>query len=150
MNSKTLIDDFLSKKEVAVIGVSSKGKGFGVAVYNQLKKAGYNVFGVNKNGGLLNENMLYKSLNDLPQKVGAVITVIPPAETEKIIDEMIELSINHIWMQQGSESKKAIEKCNVYGIKVISGECILMYAEPVKSIHSFHSWINKIIGKYPN
>ncbi|MCA2005472.1 MAG: CoA-binding protein, partial [Ignavibacterium sp.] len=88
MNSKTLIDDFLSKKEVAVIGVSSKGKGFGVAVYNQLKKAGYNVFGVNKNGGLLNENMLYKSLNDLPLKVGAVITVIPPAETEKIIDEM--------------------------------------------------------------
>lgn len=150
MNSKISIDNFLSKKEIAVIGVSSKGNGFGVAVFNHLKKAGYNVFGVNRNGGYINDDELYKSLKEIPQKVKSVITVIPPAETEKIVDEMIKLSINNIWMQQGSESKKAIEMCNANRINVISGECILMYAEPVKSIHSFHRWVNKILGKYPH
>lgn len=53
-------------------------------------------------------------------------------------------------MQQGSESKNAIDLCVKNGINVIAGECIMMYAEPVKSIHSFHRWINKLVGRYPN
>ncbi|MFN3873139.1 MAG: CoA-binding protein [Ignavibacterium sp.] len=150
MNKINSIDQFLSCKNIAVVGVSSKGNGFGVAVYKHLKNAGYNVFGVNKNGGKTDDEMLFHSLSNIPSKVDAVVTVIPPFETEKIIDEMIKLSINQVWMQQGSESELAKEKCISNGINVIFGECILMFAEPVKSIHSFHRWINKIIGKYPD
>jgi predicted CoA-binding protein len=52
-------------------------------------------------------------------------------------------------MQQGSESEKAINYCNENGIDVIHGECILMFAEPVESIHKFHKWLWKIFGKLP-
>ena len=62
----------------------------------------------------------------------------------------MNLGVKNIWMQQGSESENAIEFCNKNEINVIHGECILMFAEPVKSIHSFHRWVNKLIGKYPN
>lgn len=150
MNTINSINQFLSSRNIAVVGVSSLGKGFGVAVYKHLKNAGYNVFGVNKNGGKTDDEMLFQSLSSIPSNVDAVVTVIPPFETEKIIDEMIKLSISQVWMQQGSESELAKEKCISNGINVIFGECILMFAEPVKSIHSFHRWINKMIGKYPD
>jgi hypothetical protein len=33
---------------------------------------------------------------------------------------------------------------------VVQKECILMFAEPVKSIHGIHRWIWKVLGKLPN
>lgn len=148
MKSET-IKSFLELKNIAVVGVSSKGKGFGVAVYNHLKDNGYNTFGVNKNGGFSSSIKLYQSIESIEQKIDGIITVIPPSETEIVVQEAKELGIKNIWMQQGSESKNAIEFCKQNGISVVHNECILMFAEPVKSIHSFHRWINKVIGKYP-
>ncbi|MCL6495461.1 MAG: CoA-binding protein [Ignavibacterium sp.] len=149
MNSKKAIDNFLEQKNIAVIGVSSKGKGFGVAIYSHLKNNGYNVYGVNNNGGKIGNENLYKSLSEIPHKIESVITVVPPRETEKIVREIDSLGINQVWMQQGSESKSAIEFCVSKGMNVITSECIMMFAEPVRSIHSFHRWINKFLGKYP-
>lgn len=149
MTSKKSIDGFLSKKNIAVIGVSSKGKGFGTAVFSHLKKNGFNVFGVNKNGGFYENEKLYESISLIPEKIDAVVTVVPPVETEKVITKANELGIEDIWMQQGSESKAAIDYCIEKGMNVIAGECILMFTEPVKSIHSFHRLINRVIGKYP-
>ncbi len=143
------IKSFLELKNIAVVGVSSKGKGFGVAVYNHLKNNGYTVIGVNKNGGFLDTVKLYNSLSIIENNIDGVITVVPPSETEIVVQEAKELGIKNIWMQQGSESKNAIEFCKQNGISVVHNECILMFAEPVKSIHSFHRWINKVIGKYP-
>ncbi|MGQ9642465.1 MAG: CoA-binding protein [Ignavibacterium sp.] len=150
MNSIKSIDNFLNQKNIAVIGVSSNEKGFGAAVYFHLKKNGYNVFGVNKNGGKIEDEKLYKSLTEIPHKSESVVTVIPPGETEKTIREIYLLGINQVWMQQGSESKSAIEFCVLKGTNVIASECIMIFTEPVKSIHSSHRWIYKILGKYPN
>ena len=146
---KDLINSFLSGKNIAVIGVSSTGKGFGVAVYNHLKERNYNVFAVNNNGGMLNENKLETSLKSIADKIDGIVTVVPPAETEKIVEEAKEIGIKKIWMQQGSESKSAIKFCEDNKIDCISGECIMMFSEPVQSIHKFHRGITKLFGKYP-
>ena len=106
------IKSFLGLKNIAVIGVSSKGKGFGVAVYNHLKDNGYNAFGVNKYGGFSDSIKLYNSISMIEQTIDGIITVVSPAETEIIVQESKELGIKHIWMQQGSESKNAIDFCN--------------------------------------
>ena len=144
------IKSFLNLKNIAVIGVSSKGKGFGVAVYNHLKDNGYNAFGVNKYGGFSDSIKLYNSISMIGQTIDGIITVVPPAETEIIVQQANSLGIKNIWMQQGSESKNAISFCEDKGINVVHNECIMMFVEPVKSIHSFHRWINKMVGKYPN
>jgi len=143
------IKSFLELKNIAVVGVSSTGKGFGVSVYEHLNQNGYNVFGVNKNGGYSNDIKLYNSLTDIPANLDGVITVVPPIELDSIVREANNLGIKKIWMQQGSESKSAINYCRENKIDCVSGECIFMYSEPVKSLHSFHRWINKLIGKYP-
>jgi spore cortex formation protein SpoVR/YcgB (stage V sporulation) len=44
-------------------------------------------------------------------------------------------------MQQGSESKTAIEYCNTHGVKVISKQCILMFLQNAGFPHNFHHWI---------
>ncbi len=148
--SFSIIESFIRLKNIAVVGVSSKGNGFGTAVYNHLKDNGYNVFAVNKNGGFWKDVKLYNSLSSIKNNLDGVITVVPPSETEIVVKEAKESGIKFIWMQQGSESDNAVKYCKENGMQVISGECILMFVEPVKSIHSFHRWINKLTGKYPN
>lgn len=144
-----LIRNFLEQKSIAVIGVSTTGKGFGVSVYNHLKDRNYNVFAVNPKGGKINGENIETTLSIIAHKIDAVITVVPPAETEKIVLEAKESGINKIWMQQGSESEKAINFCKENNIDCIAGECIMMFSEPVTSIHRFHRGINKLFGKYP-
>ncbi len=150
MKSLNPIKNFIAQKNIAVVGVSSSGKGFGTAVYKHLKNNNYNVFPININGGLLDQQNLYKDLYEIDHPVDAVVTVVPPSETEKVVRDAIKLGIKNIWMQQGSESNSAIEYCKQNNADVVHGECILMFAEPVKSIHSFHRWIWKLIGKYPS
>ncbi len=145
----SIIELFTKQRNIAVVGVSSKGKGFGAAVYKHLKDNNYNAFAVNKNGGTLNDVKLYNSLSSIDQVVDGVITVVPPSETENIVKEAKESGVKFIWMQQGSESDNAIKYCKENGMHVVAGKCILMFVEPVKSIHKFHRWIDKVTGKYP-
>ena len=149
MNLSASIKHFVSLKNIAVIGVSSSGKGIGFSVYQHLKDNDYKVYPINKNGGTIDAETLYKSINDIKAQIDGVVTVVPPDETEKVVSEISDLGIKYIWMQQGSESKNAIEFCNKNDIQVVYGECILMFAEPVTSFHRFHRGISKLFGKYP-
>jgi predicted CoA-binding protein len=82
--------------------------------------------------------------------VGAVVVCVPPAQSEQVAKEVFEAGINRIWVQQGAESYAAIRYCENNGMTVAHGHCMLMFAEPVRSIHSFHRWIWKLIGRYPS
>ena len=41
MNSKAVVDDFVSQKSFAVVGVSRNKRKFGKYIYKELKKGGY-------------------------------------------------------------------------------------------------------------
>lgn len=49
MTSKSLVENFLSQKNIAVVGVSRNTKKFGNTIYRSLKKKCYNVFSINPN-----------------------------------------------------------------------------------------------------
>ena len=74
---------------------------------------------------------------------------MPPAETEKVVHEIAEVGIPRVWMQQGAESEDAIRFCEEHGIRVVAGECILMFAEPAEFAHRLHRWIWGLLGKLP-
>jgi uncharacterized protein len=144
------IKSFLKLKNIVVVGVSRSNKGFGVAVYNHLKANDYTVFAINRKGGFSGSTKLYESLFKIEKQIDGIVTIVPPGETEIVVQQAKDLGINNIWMQQGSDSKSAIEFCEQNKINYVANECILMFAEPVKSIHNLHRWINKLTGKYPN
>jgi predicted CoA-binding protein len=61
--------------------------------------------------------------------------------------EAISRGIKKVWIQQGSETAEVLKTARQAGITVISGKCILMYADP-SGVHKFHRRINKLFGKY--
>ena len=149
MADKQIIEKFTACKKIAVAGVSRDSKKFGTAVYKELKAKGYELFPINPNMENLNGDTCYPDLKSLPETVDGLLCVVPPAQTEKLLQEAHQTGINLVWMQQGSSSKAAIHYCKDNNIDEVHGECILMFAEPVASFHEFHRWIWKILGKLP-
>jgi predicted CoA-binding protein len=149
MTSKKNVEDFLSQKNIAVVGVSGSRKKFGNIIYNELKSKGYNVFPVNPNADNIDGEKCYPDLLALQNKVEAAVLVIPPSASDEVVKDAHAAGINNIWMQQGSESEEAIKYCEENNIRVISNECILMFALPAGFIHRAHKWVWGVVGKLP-
>jgi uncharacterized protein len=148
MSKKENIDSFLKAGTIAVAGVSSNEKKFGSIVFKDLKKKGYNVVPVNPNLTEITGVRCYSSVNDIPGEVEALVTIVPPEKTLTIVNNINRTDIKYVWMQSGSESNEAADICERSGINVISGECILMFAQP-EGFHKFHRFISRIFGKLP-
>ncbi len=149
MTSKSSIENFLSQKSIAVVGVSRNPKKFGNVIYRELKKKGYNLFPINPNAEKIEGDNCYPNLLSLPEKIDAVVINVPPNQTEKVVREVKQAQIKRVWMQQGSQSKKAEDYCLENGIDCISNECILMFAEPAGFVHRAHRWVWGVMGKLP-
>lgn len=149
MVTKQSIDSFLSQKPLAVIGVSRDPKKFGYVCYRDLKMKGFSVIPVNPNVDNIDGEKCYPDIKSIPEKTGALLIVVHPHETERVVAEAFASGIKYIWMQKGAESEKAIGYCGANGINLIYGECILMFAQPVESFHKFHRFFVKLFGKLP-
>ncbi len=149
MTEQKNIEKFFQQRDVAVFGVSRSCKKFGNSILKDLKVKGWNVYPVNPNAGEIEGNKCYSDADSLPDEVKAAVLCIKPVETEKAVIQLHRKGITNIWMQQGAESAEAIKYCEENGINCIYDQCIMMFSEPVASIHKFHRWINKITGKLP-
>jgi uncharacterized protein len=143
------INTFIQLKSIAVVGVSRSKSGFGLSVYEHLKKNGYTAYAINRKGGFCGNTKLFTSLFDIGNPIDGIVTVVPPSETESTVHTAFDLGIKNVWMQLGSDSQSAIDFCLKNNMNVVYKECIMMFVEPVNSIHKFHRFINKITGKYP-
>ncbi|MCW9066034.1 MAG: CoA-binding protein [Ignavibacteriaceae bacterium] len=149
MTSKKLVEEFLTQKKIAVVGVSRKKTKFGNMIYKELNQKGYQVYPINPNMDAFEGNACYPDLLSLPEKVDAVVINVPPVQTEKVVKEAKEAGINKVWLQQGSQSEAAIKFCEENGIDYVSNECILMFAHPSAFIHRAHKWVWGVLGKLP-
>ncbi|NQV15199.1 CoA-binding protein [bacterium] len=148
MLTQLMIDQFLANKTLVLAGVSRSGKRFGNYILKDLAKKGFELLLVHPEVSEIKGQKCYASLSDLPVQVGGLVIVVPPEQTQKLVEQAYAVGINNIWMQQGSESPAAIKYCLDNSINLISGECILMFAQP-GGIHKFHCWIWNLIGKLP-
>jgi len=148
MNQRTEINQFLGANKIAIAGVSRNKNKFGSAVYRELLKKGINAVPMNPNMETAEGNQCFSGVSSLPKEVDALLCVVQPAETEKLVKEAHAAGITKIWMQQGSQSENALAWGRDNGMSIVSKACILMYADPVGSIHKFHRGIAKIFGGY--
>lgn len=149
MSSRKLVDEFLTQKKIAVVGVSRKKSKFGNAIYKELKQKGYQVFPVNPHINIFEGDTCYPDLLSLPEKVDAVVINVSPSQTENIVKEAKQTGVNKVWLQQGSQSEDAVKFCEENGIEYVSNECILMFAQPSAFIHRAHKWVWGVLGKLP-
>ena len=149
MIPRQLITDFLAQRKLALVGVSRNSRKFGNAVFKELRGKGYQVYPVHPHASFIDGQQCWPSVLDLPEQVGGVIIVLPPAGTEKVVREVVKAGIPRVWMQQGSESTAAIRECSDNNVQVVSGECILMFAEPAAFFHRAHRWVRGVFGRLP-
>ncbi len=107
----------MKNKKIAVVGVSKNPSKYGYRIFNDLLNNGYAVYGVNINNGELFGQKLYRSLEEIPEKIDIAIMVVPPEVTKNVLQECHLLGINEVWMQPGSESIEAINIAKSYRIK---------------------------------
>ena len=149
MTSRAAVDEFLAQKTLALVGVSRGGKGFGNTVLKTLRKHGREVLPVHPEVRDIGEVPCFRAVADLPPRVGGLVLVVPPAQTEKLVAEAAAAGIRRVWMQQGAESPAALAFCAANGVTAIHGECILMFAEPAGRIHRLHRGINRLLRRLP-
>ena len=121
-----LVSEFMQQKRFAVIGATDNPKKYGNEIVKNLKNRGYEVYPVNPRLKEVEGLKAYAKLSDIPVRVDVVDFVVPPQVTEKILEECREIGLNRIWLQPGSESKKAIEYCRVNNMQVLHDICVMM------------------------
>ena len=143
------IEKFFSSSAYAVVGVSADRKKFGNKVFKMMKSRGFEVYPINPNLQTVEGVRCFSSLLELPETVKSIVTVVPPRVTEDVLAQCGRREIHAVWMQQGSESRNAVEIAEKHDMAVVYRKCILMYLEPVQSVHALHRWLSKMVGAYP-
>ena len=143
------VNQFLEQKTIAIAGVSRKEQKFGNTLYKELIGKDYTVYPVNPAMETYKGKVCYPTVNALPDDVTGLVIVTNPSQTLKLIKEGESKGIRHFWVQQGAESKEAMEYANQSKSNILFKECLMMFAQPVGSMHRVHRFLNKLFGKYP-
>jgi uncharacterized protein len=149
MVDRKSIEEFLSQKKLAVIGVSRDTKQFANAAFRLLKERGYTVYPINPYVERVENDRCYPNIKSLSEHVGGALVLLPPEKTMKVLTDIAEVGIKHVWLQQQTESPQAIQFCRDHRINVVYGECIIMFTEPLEFPHRLHRWVKKVTRTLP-
>lgn len=142
-----LIDQFVSSKRIAVVGMSRSGRKFGNMAAKELKAKGYEIYPVHPEAAEIDGFTCSANLQSLSGKVDGVWISVPPRNVSTVLKDAAEIGLKNIWLQQGAWSAEVQQTIDELGLPVVSKKCIMMYAPPVKSVHKFHRTIKGIFGR---
>jgi predicted CoA-binding protein len=149
MNSRQSVDDFFAQKTIAVVGVSRSPNKFANMAFRELRQKGYRVVPVNPNADTVEGERCYHRLADIEPRPDAALIITPQAQTEGVVREAAAAGIRRLWIQQGADSEAALRLAEISGGTVVSGDCVLMFAEPAAFYHRLHRWVWKLLGRLP-
>jgi predicted CoA-binding protein len=121
-----LIREFMAQKKFAVVGATDNPEKYGHQIVKNLKRRGYTVFPVNPRLAEVEGLACYADLAAVPEKPDVVDFAVPPAVTEKTLEECVRLGLDRIWLQPGSESEAALAFCRDHNLKVVHDVCVMM------------------------
>jgi predicted CoA-binding protein len=118
---------FLAAGSFAVAGASADRAKYGNRVLRSLIAARRRVYPVNPHQSEIEGLRCYADLASLPEPVGSLSIVTPPAVTEQIVLAAAAAGIENVWMQPGAESPHAVAEAERLGLNVIAGgPCLLV------------------------
>ena len=142
MSSRAQIDEFLSHYDLALVRLSSTTPVRGGRIDGELQNKGYKIRVVYLDGP---EGT--PKLGNLPQAVQGAIIAVPKDRSEQAVREAVDAGVPLLWIQNGCESRAAIDLAEKSGVPLVYGHCVMMYADPVRSVHAFHRWLAKSFGR---
>jgi len=130
MDTDGKIERFLEASAFGVAGASTNRAKYGNKVLRCYLQNGRAAWPINPRASEIEGRTCHPDLAALLEAeddVGALSIITPPAITEQLVEQAIELGIGHLWMQPGAESAAAVERAEQAGLNVISGgPCLLV------------------------
>jgi len=142
------IQDFISGKRIAVVGVSRDDKKFGNMAFTELAARGYQVFPVHPAAQEIAGARCYPNLTALRGQVDGALVVVPSEQAASVLREAALIGLKNVWLQQGAESPEVLTLARDLGLNLVAKKCVLMYAPPVRSFHGWHGFFAKLFGQY--
>ena len=153
MTTRERIDDFLSQKRIAMVGVSRNWKDFSRVLFRDLKKHGYDMVPVHPEADEIEELKCFSQLQDVSPPVDGVLLMTKPEVTDAVVKDCVGSGVRRIWMYRaagpGAVSQSAVDMCEEEGITVVPGYCPYMFLNNAGFIHKVHGFLFKLFGKYP-
>ena len=146
-----LVQDFLSRRRIAIWGVENKRSDPGEWVANRFRKRGVEVMAVNPDFADDPEHHRASSLTSIDPPVDAVLVYVDRPQTMEAVDDCIAAGPSLVWLHDalspGAATSEAIDKLTAAGITVIPGLCPMLFLKPVDPAHFCLRWVLRINGK---
>ena len=126
MNEPDAIRRMLAAHTIAVVGLSDDPAKPSHYVSAYMQSAGKRILPVNPSVDRVLDEAAYPSLTALPEKPELVNDFRLPRAIPAIVDEMIALGLNQLWVQQGILHREAAQHAEAHGIAVVMDRCIMI------------------------
>jgi predicted CoA-binding protein len=149
MSLRQEIADFLGRKRIAVVGVSTEPAGFSRRLFREFAARGYDVIPVNPKAEEIEGRRSFASVCDIDPRPEAVLVMTPAGHTDAVVRDCAASGVDSVWMYRaggpGAVSESAVKFCRERGIHVIPGECPYMFF-PNAGLHAVHGWFHKMFS----
>lgn len=147
------IEDFLSRKRLAMVGVSRDPKDFTRGLFTDLRQRGYDMVPVNPKLDEVGGTRCFARLQDVTPPVAGVLVMTAPEKTEQVVHDADEAGISRVWLHRGAGkgavSESAVNFCQQRGLRLVAGYCPYMFLPETAFFHRFHGFCLRLLGKYP-
>ncbi|MEZ6147079.1 MAG: CoA-binding protein [Planctomycetaceae bacterium] len=112
----------MSQPTVVILGASTDRSKFGNKSVRAHLQAGYTVYPVNPKAAEVEGLATYASIADLPiETVDRVSIYLPPAVGMTMLDQIVSLHPQEVWLNPGSESPELLAHAQALGLPVVQG-----------------------------
>ena len=151
--ARHLINEFLTVRRFAMVGVSHDPKDFSRRLYTELCRRGYDVVPVNPFAGHIDGKPCLARVQDIRPPVTSALLMTSRSVTDHVLHDCADGGITLVWIYGisgvGSVSPSALRICEENGIKVVTGYCPYMFFHETQFFHRLHGFALKLTGRYP-
>jgi len=153
MNSLALIQDFLGRHRLAIVGVSRNSSDFTRSLFDEFVRRGYDAVPVNPNAEEIAGRSCFRSVSEIEPPVEGALLFTTPDRTDQVVRDCEKAGVPLVWMHRGAGrgavSPAAVDFCREKGMQVVAGECPWMFLSGSGFPHGVHGFFRKIFGRYP-
>lgn len=116
---------------VAVVGATDARFKYGSTIYRDLKRKGFKVYAVNPRRPTVDGDQAFPDLASLPEQPTIVNVVVPPNQTLRVLQQMVALGYDNVWIQPGAADEAVRDFAAANGMNSLIDACIMVEARPV-------------------
>ena len=111
-------------KTIAVVGLSAQWHRPSNFAAKYMQEHGYRVIPVNPGNDAILGERCYKSLRDIPEKVGLVDIFRKTQDVMPIAEDAIAIGARVLWQQLGVKNDAAAAKARAAGLEAVMDRCV--------------------------